>query len=831
MGNPIKFSATSSTKSLRIGNASIGVQETSYGPTVTTGFWNGLDVPPGYYIIYQETSEPTLSTFGNTAAAPYNDSELINYVINSGGTGISTVADALEWIAGQPNLVCITSNLARVIAEDLALFVDAGYAPSYPRKANTWYDLSGNSINLTLVNSPTFSNNSFFEFNGSTNYAVGAGSNPGLAITSQITLSAWINPSNVTGTKTIVGRGSSGVFSLSLNGANVQYGLDTGSGVQTGTGSVALTANKWYLVGFTYDGGTVNIYVNGELDSTFSQTGTIQTSVNDIYIGYSGSGLDYFNGDISKVLIYSQSLSPEEMLANFTATVPETADLLLNLDPTNPASGNLGTAAPYNLVNGDQYAYVNGTTWSPTAGGSFSLDGTNDSIFGNPITVASGNPWTMSFWVLNPTLLDSGDVETIFGGPNTSTPGWIYQEISATISVFDIEIDSSGDIYVGGAFTLYKDTKVYSIIKLKPDGSVDTTFDVGIGFGFSGNQNQASVQDIEISSTGKIYVCGDFNTYKGISCPRGIIRLNTDGSVDNTFNAGAGFNSSAFSVREDSNGDIYVGGYFSAFKGVSNNNKIIKIDSAGSKITAFNNATGFRFGTDTSTSFGVTSIALSPDQTQIYCGGTFTTYKTVSTVRMARLNTSDGSLDNTFDMSVGFDSTVSFIAPVSTGEIYVGGAFLNALGVSANRIFKLNNNGTQDTSFVFGTGFSSTVDAIKIDPSTNKIYIGGNFTTYNGSTAGRIIRLNTNGTVDTAFSTSSGFNSSTIYNIEIDSNGDLYVGGTFQSYKGVNNSRIIKILSSNAAKDSSFVNTGGFSRGYYRYRLRFYYTNSAGVIS
>ena len=71
-------------------------------------------------------------------------------------------------------------------------------------------------------------------------------------------------------------------------------------------------------------------------------------------------------------------------------------------------------------------------------------------------------------------------------------------------------------------------------------------------------------------------------------------------------------------------------------------------------------------------------------------------------------------------------------------------------GVSANKIIRLNLNGTVDNTFSSGTGFDFSVWSFAIQPD-GKIVVGGGFTTYSGQSANSIIRLNSNGSIDNTF--------------------------------------------------------------------------------
>jgi uncharacterized delta-60 repeat protein len=355
---------------------------------------------------------------------------------------------------------------------------------------------------------------------------------------------------------------------------------------------------------------------------------------------------------------------------------------------------------------------------------------------------------------------------------------------NSTVSA--IAIDSNGKIYVGGNFTTYKGVTENRIIRLNPDGTKDTGFDNTTGFG-------NTVNVIAIDSNGKIYVGGSYNAYKGVT-NNNIIRLNPDGSKDSGFDNSTGFNSQVTAIVIDSNGKIYVGGNFITYKGVTNN-YIIRLNPDGSKDTGFDNTTGFNSNVGT--------IAIDSNG-KIYVVGLFTSYKGATENRIIRLNT-DGSKDTAFDNSTGFGSQVNTIAIDSNGKIYIGGAFTTYKGVTETRIIRLNPDGSKDTAFDNTTGFNNTVAAIAID-SNGKIYVGGFFITYKGVTENRIIRLNPDGSKDTAFDNTTGFDVS-VNAITIDTNGKIYVGGGFSTYKGVTENRMIR-LNADGSKDTIF-NIGG----------------------
>ena len=517
-----------------------------------------------------------------------------------------------------------------------------------------------------------------------------------------------------------------------------------------------------------------------------------------------------------------------------------TSGLSLCLDagytPSYSRSGTTWFDLSFSGYNG---TLTNGPSFSGSNGGSIFFDGTNDNILmsSTGVTISSGtNPWSTSFWVNMSTPSYNQTNYTILGNTANTVPNWFSIEWLNYFTVNSIDVDSSGKIYVGGEFYGTSGSTSRKFLRFNSNGTLDTTFkSEGLG-------NLAGAQSVEKiivsrypSTSDKIYVGGSFTEYSydstGVTVYR-LIRLNNDGTLDNTFNIGTGFNSTVYDIVEDSSGNLYIGGAFTTFSGQSNNNKIIKLNSSGQKISSFNTGLGFRLGTaTTSSSAYILSLALSPDETKLYVGGVFTTYdsSTVNANRLARLNTSDGSLDNTFDMTTGADATVTSIK-LSTNGLYVGGSFTSILGSSINRIARITTGGTIDNTFNVGTGFNSVVNTIAEDINKD-IYVGGGFTTFTGATNRRIVRLNSDGSKDTSFNNqgTNGFENS-VNTIFVDnSNSIIYTGGLFTTYSGSSVLRFCK-LSNTGTLDTSFYNNfGGISQGYSNLSTNYYYTTTGGT--
>lgn len=138
-------------------------------------------------------------------------------------------------------------------------------------------------------------------------------------------------------------------------------------------------------------------------------------------------------------------------------------------------------------------------------------------------------------------------------------------------------------------------------------------------------------------------------------------------------------------------------------------------------------------------------------------------------------------IDLSFEEKFQFGS-INDVEVQSDGKILVGGNFTSFNGTTQNRLNRLNVDGTKDTSFNIGTGFPAEVKTIVVQPD-NKILVGGIFTTFNGQPQSGIIRLNENGTKDTSFNTNI---PPAVNSICIQPDGKILVGGSF-TIDGVSN--------------------------------------------
>lgn len=158
---------------------------------------------------------------------------------------------------------------------------------------------------------------------------------------------------------------------------------------------------------------------------------------------------------------------------------------------------------------------------------------------------------------------------------------------------------------------------------------------------------------------------------------------------------------------------------------------------------------------------------------------------------------SDGSIDNSFDYGSGFNADVKDIclAKDGSGDIYVGGTFSAYKGESASKIIRLHSDGSVDSTFDYGSGLNDYVNKI-LCLSSGGVLALGNFTSYQTQQANRIIAIDANGVIDTSFDFGSGFNSGArFYEVEEDSNGNFYIGGFFHTYDSTSVQNYLRLSS------------------------------------
>ena len=362
-----------------------------------------------------------------------------------------------------------------------------------------------------------------------------------------------------------------------------------------------------------------------------------------------------------------------------------------------------------------------------------------------------------------------------------------------------LAIQSDGKILIGGQFTTFNNVAVGNLIRLNSNGTIDTDFLSNIGsavpFG--------DIFSIAVQPDGKILIGGGFPSFNNITANR-LVRLNSNGTMDTAFNSaiGSGFSSLVRKILVFPSGQILIAGLFTIFNG-SGANGIVMLNQDGTRNTLFNTNLG-------SAAVGgeVSDLAIQPDG-KIIVGGFFTTFNNVTARRIARLN-SDGTIDTDFisNTGTGFNSIVTTLEIQPDGKILAGGGFTSFNGNQSPRIARLNSDGTRDSAFItnIGTGSTGELTRLKNLPGS-KILVGGFFTGFNRELANNVTVLNSNGTIDPFPGLQFGANAA-VLEVAVQSNNQIIVGGNFTKFNNVLSSGIVR-LSSDGTLDSVFTNNIG----------------------
>lgn len=345
--------------------------------------------------------------------------------------------------------------------------------------------------------------------------------------------------------------------------------------------------------------------------------------------------------------------------------------------------------------------------------------------------------------------------------------------------VYAMDSQPDGKILVGGELQYYNGSDIPDhLVRIQTNGKRDTNF-MASGAGFNG-----WIYAVKAQPDGKILVGGGFTQFNGATVSRGLIRLNTNGTKDTSFNSsGTGAGAYVYAIAPLSGGKILIGGDFIYYNGVSCTTNLLRLNADGTRDTTFNSGgNGFNYA-------GYVRAILVQSDGKILVGGDFTNYNnTTIPKRLIRLN-ADGSLDTTFNnggSGLDYDYTViRTLALQSDGKILAGGYLYYYNGVSVPQyLIRLNADGTRDTTFNNGgTGFNNYVNSVKV-LSDGKILVGGYFTTYNGQNVpDGLVRLNSNGSLDTNFNKNgSGFTASQVWCVDTNSFGAYIAAGDFTNY-------------------------------------------------
>lgn len=328
MAQPIKYNTGTKTAGccIRKGNYDIGiVQNRDYGPTATTGFWAGYDVPSGGFVSFQNKASQGPSIY----EIP-DESSLVDYgkQLNLNGSYLSA-EEVIQRCSEFNTIALVNIEYPEIpLIDNCLLILDPGYTASYPWTGNTFINIAGgNPTGGTLNGGVVFSKGNVLKnyVDSVLVYLPDEWVNvlPFDNVLTTFTINVWvsintagnINSNLVSQTYSqdsgytpendcnffIKGDGGSG-FNGGLRVSGVNYVVNSGN------------LSGWNNLTLTYDGNELVMYVNGNDVANTNVNQTPVTNGLDTLIGGSinglsgGSSADYFDGRIGVVNIYDTAL-------------------------------------------------------------------------------------------------------------------------------------------------------------------------------------------------------------------------------------------------------------------------------------------------------------------------------------------------------------------------------------------------------------------------------------------------------------------------------------------------------------------------------------------
>jgi hypothetical protein len=341
MPNYLKYSTSTQSQALKIGNYWIGTGEIKKGPTSVTDYWNGIVPPSGGYTIYGNKASG-----GPAIHVAANDTELISLTNIIGTQSFTTVEQCLSWFKTQSDKMVFNRECESIVTNGLVLNLDAGFAPSYPITGTTWYDLSGYGNNGTLTNGPTY--------NGATGASGATGTSGGGSIvfdgTNDVvtigvgtnypypyhTYEVWVKTTGLAPGMTITGLIGLDYGRLMFidDIGRVQYVQQSGpSTVHVNTNvtptGINLYDNRFHQIVCLRNTTSADIYVDGVLQKTIDNGGNPSWDGLNTWssmlarIGDNPNNSNYkLSGSIPITRIYNRGLSSAEVLQNYKAMFP-----------------------------------------------------------------------------------------------------------------------------------------------------------------------------------------------------------------------------------------------------------------------------------------------------------------------------------------------------------------------------------------------------------------------------------------------------------------------------------------------------------------------------
>jgi uncharacterized delta-60 repeat protein/uncharacterized repeat protein (TIGR01451 family) len=358
-------------------------------------------------------------------------------------------------------------------------------------------------------------------------------------------------------------------------------------------------------------------------------------------------------------------------------------------------------------------------------------------------------------------------------------------------------IDDQGRIIVVGSFTKYKTVSKKYITRIFANGDLDESFNS------EGSGPNNYVNQVKIQSNGKIIIAGGFTSYNNIPV-NNIARLNSDGSLDNSFHSPVEI---AYTISLDhfTNNNILL-------RTSSAKDTIVTIlDKDGEFITNLN-----PFPAGSIKKHIIAASILHPSEKVILAisyniptgPSSYYSYSKIICLNI------DGSIDNSFNSNItSWDGGITEFVSQDDGKILMAGYFSYINGSFSPNLIRLSANGMRDLSFNYyikdKTNNYDSPFKVKI-ASKGKILVSYGYRNpccpNNYNDGGNIYRLNEDGSKDIFFKTiSAGYGRILDFSLH---NDNIYINGEFKACAGVSKSCFAICYSDGSNNDTFYAPAG-----------------------
>lgn len=314
--------------------------------------------------------------------------------------------------------------------------------------------------------------------------------------------------------------------------------------------------------------------------------------------------------------------------------------------------------------------------------------------------------------------------------PNGSIDPSFIQNTSNNGGINSLAIQDDGRIILVGNFSTYNSKTAARIVRLLPDGRVDSTFKTGSGFG------AATIYDVAVQKDGKILVAGSFSSYNDTSAYSGLIRLHPTGAIDTTFKSYRNLDI-VHKVKILSSNKIIVAGPNVTYYGDTLRPKLMRLSNEGELDNSF--ITGFYWDEK---GFSIGEIAEQADG-KIVVVGSIKNYKLLddwkSVNNIIRIN-DDGKIDTTLKVGIGPNSYINSINIINN-KMLVCGDFNQFSEIACGGVALIDFNGEVDLTFNAGNGANDYVKDAEL-MEDGKIILSGNFSEFNEHQINSVVRIN-----------------------------------------------------------------------------------------